>query len=125
MSSPHSALLIGLGLDKKPNNSLPPSTRPSPSMPSAKPQMPGQQQSQPGAKASQDDAGYVDADNVCGGCKNFTKESGDCSKVEGPVTAGSGCRKYFEAANGMGSDMDNLMGSAPPQADPLAAMGAK
>jgi hypothetical protein len=55
-----------------------------------------------GAKASRDDAGFIPAGQICGACENFTKQTGDCSKVEGTFQAHDTCKVYFEASNGAG-----------------------
>jgi hypothetical protein len=53
-----------------------------------------------GAKASRDEAGFIPAGQCCGACEYFTKETGDCAKVEGTMQAHDACKQYFEAANG-------------------------
>ena len=66
-----------------------------------------------GAKASPDEAGLVTADQRCGDCVNWSYDTGECSKVEGVMSACAGCRNYFEAKAGGGEagepDADDLM----------------
>lgn len=50
-------------------------------------------------KVSQDDAGYIPAGQICGGCVNYTKETGDCAKVEGQFQAHDSCKTMYQAAN--------------------------
>lgn len=54
---------------------------------------------QQGTKISQDEAGYIPAGQCCGSCLNFTKETGDCAKVEGMFQAHDACKTMYEAAN--------------------------
>lgn len=69
-----------------------------------------------GTKTSQEEAGYLPPENLCGGCEYFTKDSGDCQKVDGPIAAGGGC-KLFEAAGA-----DAMMGEI--DKDQLAKAGS-
>lgn len=73
-----------------------------------------------GGKASEDDAGVVRADQLCGGCSQWTRETGDCAKVEGSFGAGDGCRKYFMAIGGAAMPGQQV---EPDQDDAMMAMG--
>lgn len=141
MSSPHNALTVALGITKKPNASLPPSTmgrfgggaQSSPqSSPAPKPATPVASPAQPamGAKASEDDAGFVTSDHLCGGCMNWTRDTGECSKVDGMMGAGDGCRKYFQSAGAGGGaeELTELAGIQPSPgsgSDPMAGLEAR
>ena len=113
-------LMIALGV-KKPKPGLPSpiggskqSTPPPAASPEVEPQQNGM-----GGKASPDDAGLVDADNRCGDCMNWSYADNSCSKVEGMMSACSGCRKYFEPKSTSESD-----GMSPePDADDTGTIG--
>lgn len=106
------SILIGMGLQKKPDNPLPPAR--SSSTGSAPPRPMGQQpldSSKPqgmGGKAARDAAGFMSTNQRCGCCTNYTKETKECSKVEGMMECGDTCREYFEDASG-GSSMPGKM----------------
>lgn len=92
---PEHNILIAMGYGPKPNGSSPPSM--ASRLGSNQPNLTQAPDPQSSGKVSQDEAGYLD-DQMCGACTHFTKETGDCAKVEGKVEACGGC-KLYEAAN--------------------------
>lgn len=110
MNSPHDGLLVAIGLKPKGTRpGMPPSVRDQmmPRKPDTPPEVDGM-------KASPEDACFVTADKRCGDCSNWERDTQSCSKVEGSMTSGSGCAKFF-APMGSGTmptepDMDDAKG---------------
>lgn len=113
MAHPQNALLIAMGAEKPKTGGLPPSTRNrfgGASSATPEPQGLGPPSAMSGqgmGKKSAEEAGVLKEDQRCGGCKNFTKESGECAIVDGVFDPCDGC-KLYEAANGAGegAEMD-------------------
>jgi len=125
-------VLEAIGVKAKPNapqapRSLRDSFMGSSSTPSADPSAsPDTDPAAIGAKASREDAGFIPAGQICGACEYFTKESGECAKVEGAMQAHDSCKNFFEAANGdqgQATDTDDMgmtSGMSPANQDPGA-----
>lgn len=73
----------------------------------------GQQQPGQGGLASRDDAGFIPAGQICGGCTNYTKETGTCTAVEGPMQPHDSCKTYYQAANAQGQQQEEGLESTP------------
>lgn len=75
-------------------------------------------------KVSQDEAGYIPAGQVCGGCTNYTKETGDCMKVEGQFQAHDSCKTMYQAANQQqqtGGGLGDLESMTSPSSSPSSS----
>ncbi len=120
-------ILVALGMGPKSSpSSQPPSSvldrmapRSSQSAPPTNNQAPNNNQNpQAGQKISRDQAGYIPDDQCCGGCVNFTKETGECSKVEGVFEPCDKCKTEYVAANTTGvedeDDMNTILGGGAP-----------
>lgn len=105
------ALMIAMGLGPKQGPAAPPSVAGKLGMGGSVPTQPNPTQSPDPAtqsKVSQEEAGYLE-DQMCGACTYFTKETGDCAKVEGPVKACGGCKLYSAANPNSGEpDQDDM-----------------
>jgi hypothetical protein len=51
----------------------------------------------PAPKKSQEEAAYGDSTARCGTCKFYDENSGECSKVEGPIDP-DGHSRFYEAS---------------------------
>lgn len=101
MDSPKDGLLLAIGIKKKPDIPQPPqSLRRFLGGSEGAPQNPPAEPQPQGTKATRDEAGFIPAGQCCGDCEHFTKETGDCQKVEGTMTAHDSCKNYFESARG-------------------------
>lgn len=111
-------IIIAMGLGPKSGAPPPPSIRdrlmPPPSsstIPDSAPRL----SLEANQKASREAAGFIPMEQACGACTNFTKETGECAKVEGAFRCCDVCTEYFQAANQAGTtgepDADNLMGA--------------
>lgn len=77
-----------------------------------------------GGKASRDDAGFIPAGQICGGCQMYTKETGDCSAVEGQMQPHDSCKTYYQAANAaQGQPSEEGLESKTGSADPTGGVG--
>lgn len=74
----------------------------------------------PGKKASVADAHVVRSDQHCQNCTNYTPESGECSKVEGPFDPDDSCIRYFTPIGGHSEpDADEQGGASDQDADDM------
>lgn len=51
-------------------------------------------------KVAPENAGVVRDDQHCSDCKNYSGDTGECSKVSGNFAPSDGCADFFEAVSG-------------------------
>lgn len=119
MTNPHDHLIIAMGLKPKPTAGGPPPSVRDRMMPRSESAPPAHGPMATGAKSSPEEAGFVTADQRCGDCANWERDTNSCPKVEGTMKCCDGCAKYFSPMAGGDDDATGMMAAMNPEANAL------